>query len=158
MRMLASQAIPAAFAGLGHHAVLRQLQQVAPLRPLSRVTLKICAQCRKSQYCSRDCRKGDWKQHSKECGRPPCTSFGGTDNPNFFTSAAAAAEATKNLDSTIMNLFTRLDNGTYLQDRSEADVYRVPVDLYRLRLTDEGLYCKPDIIEHYGNSICPMQL
>ncbi|KAK3357281.1 hypothetical protein B0T25DRAFT_566581 [Lasiosphaeria hispida] len=88
------------------------------------VTLKNCAKCRESQYCSRDYQEADWKTH------------------NVLTSSGTRG-ATKGLDGVVSNPFTRLDNGTYLQNRSETDVFRLVVDSYRLRLTDDGLPPSP---------------
>ncbi len=40
------------------------------------VTLKHCAKCSVTLYCSRDCQKADWKAHKKVCGRDGCTAAG----------------------------------------------------------------------------------
>lgn len=42
----------------------------------------------------------------------------------------------KGLDQPISQPFTRLDNGTWLHDRPEKDVYRLLIDAYRLRVED----------------------
>lgn len=42
----------------------------------------------------------------------------------------------KGLDQPISDPFTRLDNGTYLHNRPEKDVYRLLLETYRLRIED----------------------
>ncbi|KAJ4308935.1 hypothetical protein N0V84_011791 [Fusarium piperis] len=42
----------------------------------------------------------------------------------------------KSLDRGIEFPFTRLENGTYLHDRSEKDVYRILIDSYRFRMEE----------------------
>lgn len=42
----------------------------------------------------------------------------------------------KGLDQPIPDPFTRLDNGKYLHNRPEKDVYRLLIDTYRLRVED----------------------
>ncbi|RYP74967.1 hypothetical protein DL769_003902 [Monosporascus sp. CRB-8-3] len=88
------------------------------------VNLKRCAKCSITQYCSRGCQKGDWKAHRKICGKQSGTP-GATSNPS-----------PKGLDSPIAKPFTRLDNGTWLHDRPEIDVYRLLIDAYRMHVED----------------------
>ncbi|KAB5522016.1 putative MYND domain protein [Coniochaeta sp. 2T2.1] len=132
------------------------------------VTLKKCAKCSTTPYCSRDCQKADWKSHKKTCGKgagagaaaPYDNNSGsGTTGNNDSASAfsrmlrdslpgsAAGGHTTnmgggtpnppKGLDGPINKPFTRLDNGTWLHDRPEKDVYRLLIDAYRLRMEDE---------------------
>ncbi|KAI1269969.1 putative MYND domain protein [Xylariaceae sp. FL1019] len=98
--------------------------------------LKQCAKCHTTYYCSRDCQKADWKTHKKICAKQahdrsnaPFSSHG--------QSAGSTLSPPKGLDKPIAKPFTRLDNGTYLHDRPEVDVYRVLIDAYRMRIEDE---------------------
>ncbi|RSL53804.1 hypothetical protein CEP54_010219 [Fusarium duplospermum] len=67
-------------------------------------------------------------------------------DPNFLEALLGEEEAKgaygpsppQGLDQAIAYPFTRLENGTFLHDRSEKDVYRILIDSYRFR-TDE--YC-----------------
>ncbi|POR38376.1 Uncharacterized protein TPAR_01418 [Tolypocladium paradoxum] len=100
------------------------------------VTLKRCAKCSTTSYsyCSRDCQKADWKSHKKVCGKPS-----GSAEPSARggpSSASSSLSPPKGLDRGVAKPFTRLDNGTWLHDRSETDVYRLLIDAYRLRVED----------------------
>ncbi|KAM7218632.1 putative MYND domain protein [Rhypophila decipiens] len=72
-----------------------------------------CGACKSTPYCSRECQKADWRIHKNICGKP--------------------AASTKPIEKP----FTRLNNGTYLHDRPEKDVFRLLIDVYRMRVEDE---------------------
>lgn len=91
------------------------------------VTLKRCAKCSTTPYCSRDCQKVDWKAHKKICGK---------DSNTTPDSSGSQLSPPKGLDQPIAKPFTRLDNGTYLHNRPEKDVYRILIDAYRMRVED----------------------
>ncbi|KAI5925405.1 hypothetical protein F4810DRAFT_708791 [Camillea tinctor] len=90
------------------------------------VNLKHCAKCSTTLYCSRDCQKADWKSHKKVCSKQQGA-------PGTTPSATP-----RGLDQTVARPFSRLDNGTWLHDRPEIDVYRLLIDAYRLRVADDG--------------------
>ncbi|KAM0258699.1 hypothetical protein ACHAQJ_003707 [Trichoderma viride] len=96
------------------------------------VTLKRCAKCSTTPYCSRECQKADWKAHKKTCGKSQ------SSNPSSGASSSGNTPLSppKGLDQPISMPFTRLDNGTWLHDRPEIDVYRLLIDAYRLRVED----------------------
>ncbi|KAK3343547.1 hypothetical protein B0T25DRAFT_554606 [Lasiosphaeria hispida] len=98
------------------------------------VTLKHCAKCSVTQYCSRDCQKADWKSHKKVCGKQ-----GRPDRDLPFPSSAdgsASLSPPIGLDGPVATPFTRLENGTWLHGRPEKDVHRLLIDSYRLRVED----------------------
>ena len=82
-----------------------------------------------------DCQKADWKAHKKVCGRDGGTTLG-TPSDLDVPMANTMLSPPRGLDQPIAEPFTRLDNGTWLHDRPEKDVYRLLVDTYRLRVED----------------------
>lgn len=97
------------------------------------VDLKRCAKCSITPYCSRDCQKADWKVHKKICGRQSDAKTSASDG-----AATANLSPPKGLEQGVACPFTRLDNNTWLYDRSEKDVYGLLIDAYRLR--EEDMY------------------
>ncbi|KJZ67956.1 hypothetical protein HIM_12655 [Hirsutella minnesotensis 3608] len=95
------------------------------------VALKRCAKCSTTPYCSRDCQKADWKAHKKVCSKQTDATTSFQDGPTM-----ANLSPPKGLEYGIARPFTRLDNGTWLHDRSEKDVYGLLIDAYRLRAED----------------------
>ncbi|KAL5587854.1 hypothetical protein FOVSG1_012990 [Fusarium oxysporum f. sp. vasinfectum] len=96
------------------------------------VQLRRCAKCSTTPYCSRECQKADWKAHKKICGKQ-ADSFA---NANVHDPDEMSQSPKKGLEKSVPNPFTRLDNGTYLHNRPEKDVYRLLIDTYRLRMDD----------------------
>ncbi|KAF2119637.1 hypothetical protein BDV96DRAFT_486694 [Lophiotrema nucula] len=97
--------------------------------------LKICAKCKSTLYCSRECQKADWKSHKKVCSQQ---AAGGSSNmPNVEHSTNYAAPRLRGLDNHVTKPFTALDNGSYLHNRSETDVYKLLIDCFRMRQADD---------------------
>ncbi|KAF9207771.1 hypothetical protein BGZ49_010593 [Haplosporangium sp. Z 27] len=79
--------------------------------------LKRCSKCRVATYCSRECQKEGWKAHKKQC-------------------ASLASNAPEPLSTLVVKPFTKLQNKTWLHDRSETDVFKLLIDTYRMRMED----------------------
>ncbi|CAH0057614.1 unnamed protein product [Clonostachys solani] len=97
------------------------------------VTIKRCAQCSSTPYCSRECQKADWKNHRKVCGKESA----GCSSSSSPSELGSQASPLKGLEKSVTKPFTRIGNGTWLHDRPETDVYRLLIDAYRLRVEDE---------------------
>jgi len=104
--------------------------------------LKRCAKCQTTQYCSRECLKGDWKHHKQACSRnaaarptsgsATATSAGRNTMPNTSTQGPSQA-----LSADLSKPFTALSEKRWLHDRPEQDAYKLLIDAYRLRLEDD---------------------
>jgi mitochondrial splicing suppressor protein 51 len=123
------------------------------------ISLKRCAKCQITKYCSRDCQKAHWKQHKKVCvqytaagaadaarisatslpnsNSVPSTSNVQSDDPATSFSNAATTTA---LEKTIDRPFHALNSRTWLYNRPEADVYKLLIDTFRLRQEDEYMF------------------
>lgn len=110
------------------------------------VTLRRCAKCSSTPYCSRDCQKADWKLHKRACGRGHSSSSGSssirydTQGPSSASAGTGELSPPKGLRGPGSKPFTRLDTDRWLHDRPEDDVYRLLVDAYRLRCDDDAKY------------------
>jgi hypothetical protein len=67
----------------------------------------------------------------------------------------------KNLVKHVANPFTRLDQGVYLHDRPEADVFKLLIDSFRIRQADdydfEGKITPPSIYTGAPSSVQPFR-
>lgn len=97
-------------------------------------SLKRCAKCKMTHYCSRDCQTADWKLHKKIYGKNESPAFSGAilEHGSSYSSPRL-----KDLDNHVPNPFTRLDQGKYLDDRPEEDVYKLLVDSFHMRQADD---------------------
>lgn len=130
------------------------------------VNLRFCKGCLSVQYCSKACQKDDWPSHREPCRRvnpiPPdpndpygsaaswihemltratrATGSGETGSEETGGEEMGGAygpSPPRGLDSGIAEPFTRLQNGTYLHDRSETDVYRILIESFRFRMEEQ---------------------
>ncbi|KAJ4366120.1 hypothetical protein N0V83_007755 [Neocucurbitaria cava] len=97
-------------------------------------SLKACAKCKTTQYCGRDCQKADWKTHKKICAKNASEAF---VEANAEHSNTYSAGRLKDLEKHEPKPFTRLDEGKYLHDRPEKDVFKLLIDSFRMRQADD---------------------
>ncbi|KAH7117899.1 hypothetical protein B0J11DRAFT_441922 [Dendryphion nanum] len=91
--------------------------------------LRVCAKCKVTLYCSRDCQKVDWKVHKKICAKQ--------DNESASSNSSSSTPKSDCLDVSIAKPFTALENNTYLHNRSDRDVFKLLVDSFRMRQADD---------------------
>ncbi|KAF2166485.1 hypothetical protein M409DRAFT_54827 [Zasmidium cellare ATCC 36951] len=75
--------------------------------------LKNCAKCKTTAYCNRASQKTHWQSHKKDCNASATTQSRADDKP-----------------------FTAISKGTFLQERSEEQTFRILIDALRLREED----------------------
>ena len=97
-------------------------------------SLQQCSKCKTTDYCGRDCQKADWKTYKKICAQQANANAGFP--PNTTHSTNYSAPRMKSLEQHVPDPFTRLDDGKYLHDRPETDVYRLLIDAFRMRSED----------------------
>jgi splicing suppressor protein 51 len=94
--------------------------------------LNVCAKCKTTVYCNRDCQKDDWKVHRKICAKQANANAGaGTFKTEH--SDTYSAPRLNDLEAHVPKPFTQLDDGKYLHDRPKEDVFKLLIDSFRMR-------------------------
>jgi splicing suppressor protein 51 len=130
------------------------------------ISLKKCSRCESTWYCTRACQKQDWESHKESC-KPKAQINTNTDTEatkKKITPEVAAAifSASTNtltkeqeleinriassnnyavLDVHIALPFHQLRCNSWLDSRSEKDVFKLLIDSYRLRVFDDRPHC-----------------
>jgi splicing suppressor protein 51 len=111
-------------------------------------SLQTCPRCHKAQYCGRDCQKAAWKTHKKDCSpsAQPAVPEGNKAKqaiPESNKTKQAVPESKakqshmKGLEKHVSTPFTNLDQGVYLHNRPETDVFKLLIDSFRMRQADD---------------------
>ncbi|KAI0487294.1 hypothetical protein F4859DRAFT_509866 [Xylaria cf. heliscus] len=100
-----------------------------------------CAKCKKKRddeqvrkccdgtyYCNRKCERANYTNHKEFCTKPVVVKEPAPPLPEPA------------LIKDIYDPFTRLKRGDYLQGRPDIDVYKILIDTYRLRLSDDNFF------------------
>ncbi|KAF1365201.1 hypothetical protein EJ07DRAFT_95384 [Lizonia empirigonia] len=98
--------------------------------------LKACTRCKTTRYCGRDCQKANWKIHKKNCSENAAeASKSSTEHSDTYSTPRL-----NDLEKHVPDPFTKLDQGKYLFDRPQADVYKLLIDSFRMRQSDDVNY------------------
>lgn len=100
-------------------------------------------------YCNSKCRNEDWKQHKKACPSARVETIIASVPPTTSRADAAAGvlrvqsirvQPALHLEADVASPFRRLHDGTWLHGRPAADVYKLLVDTFRLRMNDRLVF------------------
>lgn len=100
--------------------------------------VKPCERCRITFYCSRDCKKADWKAHKKFCSK------------RAKSNNVPLLSPPQGLSRPIPLPVHRLSLKIWLHDRPEGDVYRILIDAYRLGVSDTDKRLDPSERDDMG--------
>ena len=106
----------------GDHTNAEELQQICAGCSKTGGSLKRCAKCRSVLYCNRECQTSHWKIHKKEC--------------SHLASSNTATSRTSGDSKNTASGFTGIANNTFLHNRPEKEVYKLLVDIVRMRQED----------------------
>ncbi|KXT07876.1 hypothetical protein AC579_5155 [Pseudocercospora musae] len=107
---------------VGDSTNAEKLQQMCVGCSKTGESLKRCAKCRSVHYCNRECQTSHWKIHKKECSR--------------LASGNTAATRTADGGRNTAGGFTGIASNTFLHNRPEKEVYKLLVDIVRMRQED----------------------
>jgi len=111
-------------------------------------SLKRCAKCQTTTYCSRECQKGDWKNHKRICA----SNASSRTESNPFPRPAEAHNPGFNAANALLGL----SNDDYLYKLSEKDAFIQLIDCFRMRMEDEYTFGANNFGFYGGESPVPV--
>jgi splicing suppressor protein 51 len=98
---------------------------------------KFCAKCNSVVYCSKKCQKDDWKFHKKECSKLAAARANDEEIDESTMPERKHVNTSTALKTKIDKPYRKLKNRTWLHGRAENDVYKLLIDSYRFRKSEE---------------------
>lgn len=105
--------------------------------------LSYCGRCKSSTilYCSRQCQESDYTEHKKNCRvNNAIFAFAGEPIERNIPIPQGFTKARGGLELPVSKPFHRLQARKWLHERPEADVYKLLIDVYRMRMADAHTY------------------
>lgn len=99
--------------------------------------VKFCAKCNSVVYCSKKCQKDDWKFHKKECSKLAAARANDEEVDDSTMPIREHVNKSTALKTKIDKPYRKLKDRTWLHGRTEQDVYKLLIDSYRWRKSEE---------------------
>lgn len=119
--------------------------------------LRYCSRCKSPVilYCSRRCQESDYTQHKKNCkANNAIFAFAGEPVERNIPISQGFTKVKGGLELPVSKPFHRLRARKWLHKRPEADVFKLLIDVYRMRMADAHAYMGfSDLDGIYGDGV-----